>query len=113
MSELNDIKLNPHTLENSQSIYVEEEFNENSRLITNNSPKSKYKPSSRKESKTTVHYGRRQLLINEIEFLCLAISDLKKDFEKEENCGHLRRGCVWQALANSRRAVSFCSICSH
>ena len=74
-----NVKLSPHTLQNGQSRYIEVEFSIENRLLNENSPRTAYVRSNSETEITTVHYGQRQLLINEIEFLTLCISGLSQE----------------------------------
>jgi len=76
--------LSPHTLQNSNSRYVHAEFNSVNRILnTDTSPASTYTPSNDEAESTTVHYGRRQLLINEIEFLTICVASLESEMGSE------------------------------
>jgi hypothetical protein len=66
-----------HTCQNPNSVYSEDRpFDANSRKLTNESPAEPYQGAAVNQDKTTVHWGRRQLLVNEIEFLSLAMESL-------------------------------------
>ena len=81
-AELNPIN-SPHTLQNRQSRYINAEFNRENRILTDSSPRTSYAPSNNETGVTTVHYGRRQLLLNEIEFLTLCIAAMGKEYESD------------------------------
>ena len=50
-------------------------------MFHDTAPEKAYQSSKGKNTeKTTVHYGRRQLLINEIEFLTICLSSLKEEY---------------------------------
>ena len=75
-----DPRLSPHCLQNHQASFVDGEFTVATRLLDHDTyPELLYKPTSGQTELTTVHYGRRQLLINEIEFLTNACIELEKD----------------------------------
>jgi len=76
---------NLHTLQNRNSHYVNEKFDKSFRLLTNDCPEAAYQPNGPNDDVTTVHYGRRQLLINEIEFLCLVLESFKIQTELIQN----------------------------
>ena len=79
-----DTRLSLHTYQNPKSLYVQSEFNRNNRrLNVDMSPRTTYTPSNKDTESTTVHYGRRQLLINEIEFLTLCMNSLKNEMGPE------------------------------
>lgn len=74
-----DVKLSPHTLQNKDSKYVQEAFGEANRILNDDYPSNvEYKPKEKEDDLTVVHNGRRQLLLNEIEFLTLALKSLKE-----------------------------------
>ncbi|RNA27765.1 poly (A) polymerase regulatory [Brachionus plicatilis] len=76
----------PHILQNSDSKYITEPFGWSNRILDyENYPSNlEYKPKSSNEDTTVVHYGRYQLLVNEIEFLILTLQDLSKDYSVDE-----------------------------
>ncbi|CAF0970888.1 unnamed protein product [Brachionus calyciflorus] len=76
----------PHTLQNSNSKYQTTKFEEKNRILDHDVYEYgvEYTPKNKEDNSTVVHYGRRQLLINEIEFLTLALKSLVKDFNKSE-----------------------------
>jgi len=71
-----------HTLQNKNSKYVQQVFSKTNRLLLHETaPETVYESSKGKKiEKTTVHYGRRQLLINEIEFLTICFSSLNEEY---------------------------------
>jgi len=84
-SALIDTGLSFHTLQNKNSEKIDQKFTRNNRTLLHDlSSETVYETSKNKEKeKTTVHYGRRQLLINEIEFLTICLCDLEKEFGLE------------------------------
>jgi len=72
-----DPKLSPHCLQNPNSTYISDPFDENLRLLKDDSPRETYTPHRHNQDQSVVHYGRRQLLLNEIEFLTIAINSYK------------------------------------
>lgn len=77
-------RLSPHTLQNPDSQYVYTEFNHDNRILNvDTAPSTTYIPSNNETESTTVHYGRRQLLVNEIEFLTICLASLEKEMGSE------------------------------
>lgn len=76
----------PHTLQNSESKYVNEPFTWSNRILDheNYSSNLEYTPKSKNDNSTVAHYGRYQLLLNEIEFLTLTLEDLSKDYTQNQ-----------------------------
>ena len=69
----------PHTLQNGHSHYVTGQFTLSNRLLNlATSPATPYVPSTFETEISTVHYGRRQLLVNEIEFITICLNELEK-----------------------------------
>lgn len=69
-------KKSPHTLQtHKDSCYIEKDFTDESRLITDMSPREKYQRRS-DQDKTTFHFGQRKLMLSEIEFL----TNVSKEF---------------------------------
>ena len=66
--------LSPHTLQNPESYYCETL----NRKLNENSPQLEYYR-RRGHDKTAVHFGQRGLLVSEIEFLTIALTEIFED----------------------------------
>lgn len=78
-----ETNLSPHTLQNKDSKYCDGIFTKKNRILSIDSPSAEYRPSRKDDQVTTCHYGRRQLLINEIEFLILSIKSLHNELKDD------------------------------
>ena len=67
-SLLIDDKISAHTLQNKEHVYPLKEITAECRLITDESPRTKYQRRSN-QNKTTFHFGQRKFMLSEIEFL--------------------------------------------
>jgi len=73
-------KLSVHTLQNSKAIYSEN-F---TRILGDSFPEGKYRPRTKNDGRTTVHFGQRKLFLSEVEFLTNVCRELppKMRFKK-------------------------------
>ena len=78
-------KKSPHTFQNLKNTYFENEFTAQSRLVTEDSPREKYKRRSGQD-KTTFHFGQRKLMLSEIEFLTNVTNDVYLENIKKKLC---------------------------